>query len=60
LVLATGLSNTGVLKREPTEQIELEFLPFDEAVRRAFASELADAPSTLALLLADHKLRSRR
>ena len=59
LFLATGLSETGVLKREPTEQIELEFLPIEEAVRRAFAGELADAPSTLALLLADHKLRSR-
>lgn len=60
LFLATGLSESGVLKREPTEQIELELLPFDEAVRRALAGEIADGPSTLALLLADHAVRVRR
>jgi hypothetical protein len=44
--------------RESTEQIELELIPFAHAVERAFAGEIHDAPSTLALILADRKLRS--
>jgi ADP-ribose pyrophosphatase len=56
--LATGLSQTGVMKRESTEQIELVVLPFAEAVERAFAGEIQDAPTALALMLAERKLRS--
>jgi ADP-ribose pyrophosphatase len=58
--LATGLSETGVMKRESTEQIELELIPFAHAVEQAFAGEIQDAASTLALVLADRKLRVSR
>ncbi len=50
--LARGLSREGEPILEITEQIELEFLPFEEARRRALAGEIEDAPSALALLLA--------
>jgi ADP-ribose pyrophosphatase len=57
LFLATGLRETGRMAREPTEQIELELLPFDRAVALALAGEVRDAPSVLALLLAERRLR---
>jgi ADP-ribose pyrophosphatase len=56
--LATGLSETGVVKREATEQIELELIPFVQLVERAFGGEIEDAASALALMLADRKLRA--
>ncbi|MEY4582130.1 MAG: hypothetical protein RL701_6833 [Pseudomonadota bacterium] len=56
LFLATELSNTGVMKREPTEQMELEWLPLSRAVELAWTGEIGDAPSALALLLAERKL----
>ena len=45
------------MKREATEQIELEWIPLAQLVERVFAGEIRDAPSALALLLADRKLR---
>lgn len=53
LFLATGLRDTGQVQREPTEQIELEWMPLREAARRARAGEVDDAPSALALILAE-------
>ncbi len=50
--LATQLSADGRIAREITEQIELELLPLDELARRAFAGEIEDGPSALAILLA--------
>ena len=58
--LATRLRETGQLAREPTEQIELEFVPFDEAVELALSGRIADAPSALALILAHHHLAAER
>ena len=57
--LATQLSETGQLAREPTEQIELEYPPFDEAVELALSGGIEDAPSALALILAQRHLESR-
>ncbi|MDJ0848859.1 MAG: NUDIX hydrolase [Myxococcota bacterium] len=54
--LATGLSETGRMAREPTEQMELEFLPLEMAVRKAVSGDIADGPSALALLLAQRRL----
>jgi len=55
--LATGLHASGVMKREPTEQMELELMPFALAVELAFSGGVGDGPSALALMLADRKLR---
>jgi len=52
LFLARGLEREGEPILEATEQIELEFLPFQEALRRALAGQIEDAPSSLALILA--------
>jgi ADP-ribose pyrophosphatase len=55
LFLATQLTESGELKREPTEQIELEFIPLERAVELALSGSVQDGPSTLALLLAQQK-----
>jgi 8-oxo-dGTP pyrophosphatase MutT (NUDIX family) len=55
--LATGLRDTGRVQREHTEDIELAFLPFDEAVAMAVDGRILDAPTCLSLLLAE---RARR
>jgi len=55
LFLATGLRDTGHLEREPTEQIELEWLPLAHAARLARAGSVQDAPSALALILAESR-----
>lgn len=52
LFLATQLRETGKLRREATEQMELEMMPFDHAVALAQRGDVQDAPSALALLLA--------
>jgi ADP-ribose pyrophosphatase len=54
--LATGLTDTGRTHREATEQIELEILPFEEALDLAYSGNIKDAPSTLAVILAHRKL----
>jgi len=56
--LATGVTPTGVMKREPTEQIELELMPFERAVELVFTGGIADGPSALALVLAERQLRA--
>ena len=53
LFLATGLRDTGRTDREPTEQIELEWMPLAHAARLARAGGVQDAPSALALMLAE-------
>jgi ADP-ribose pyrophosphatase len=50
--LATRLTADGRMRREPTEQMELELLPLPELRRRALAGELEDGPTALAILLA--------
>lgn len=55
--LATGLREGGVVRRESTEQIELEWIPLAQLIERVFAGEIHDAPSALALMLAHRKLR---
>lgn len=57
LFLATGLRESGVMKREPTEQMELELVPLQRAVELAFSGGIADGPSALAVILAERKLR---
>jgi ADP-ribose pyrophosphatase len=55
--LATGLREQREPEREATEQMELEWMPFEEAAAMAATGRLRDAPTTLAILLADHALR---
>jgi ADP-ribose pyrophosphatase len=59
LFLATGLSETGRMQRESTEQMELVYLPFAEAAELARSGRIADAPSALSLLVAEHHLTRR-
>jgi ADP-ribose pyrophosphatase len=59
LFLAEGLEDTGRVQRESTEQIELERLPLDRAAALALAGEIEDAPSALALILAERRLAER-
>ena len=56
LFLATGLQQTGTLRREPTEQMELVYLPLEQAVELALGGSVQDAPSALALILAGRKV----
>jgi ADP-ribose pyrophosphatase len=51
VVVARGLSADGELRRESTEQIELELIPLDHLREQALASEVQDGPSALAILL---------
>jgi ADP-ribose pyrophosphatase len=55
--LAEALSESGTINREPTEQIELELMPLERAVELALSGEVQDAPSALALILAQQRLR---
>lgn len=50
--LATDLSPDGRLRREPTEQMEIELHPLASLRERALRGEIEDASSALALLLA--------
>ena len=56
LFLARELSQSGQMNREPTEQIELEFVPLQQAAELALSGSIRDAPSALALILAQRKL----
>jgi ADP-ribose pyrophosphatase len=53
--LATEL-HAGVMQREPTEHMELEVWSLGELRRMALRGELADAPTSLAILLAAEAL----
>jgi len=57
LFLATALSESGTIDREPTEQIELELIPLERAAELALSGEVEDGPSALALILAQQRLR---
>jgi ADP-ribose pyrophosphatase len=57
LFLATELSPSGTMDREPTEQIELEFAPLQHAVELALSGSVPDAPSALALILAQQRVQ---
>lgn len=46
------------MRREPTEQMELEFVPLEDAVQLACSGGILDAPSAMALLLVERRLRS--
>lgn len=52
LFLATELRESGRMNREATEQIELELIPLERAARMALEGRVSDAPSALALILA--------
>ncbi len=54
--VATGLRESGSPRREATEQIELVTMPLEEAVQLALSGQIRDAPSALALSLANHAL----
>ena len=54
--LATALSDDGGIRREATEQIEVELLPLTDLRARALRGEMEDGPSALALLLAAERL----
>jgi ADP-ribose pyrophosphatase len=56
--LATGLSETGVMKRDNVEQMELELVPFARALELVATGEITDGPSALGLMLAERRLRS--
>jgi ADP-ribose pyrophosphatase len=57
--LATGLRDTGQVRREPTEDIELAFLPFEEAVAMALDGRIVNAPTCLSLVLAARAVGQR-
>ncbi len=59
LFLATGLREGGTVRRDETEQMEIEFHALDGAVELAVSGGITDAPSALALILAQRKLRVR-
>jgi ADP-ribose pyrophosphatase len=56
VVLAQELAPTGRMAREPTEQMELELMPFAQAVELAMCGGIAHAPSALAIMLAHARL----
>ncbi len=56
--LATDLTDTGQTQREATEQITIEILPLERAVEMALRGEIRDAPSALALILAERHRRT--
>ncbi len=58
IFLATDVSADGVLRREITEDIELELIPLAELRAMVLHGEIADAPSALAILLASEVLNS--
>ncbi len=54
--LATALCDDGEIRREATEQIEVELLPLTDLRARALRGEMEDGPSAFALLLAAERL----
>ena len=57
LFLARGLRQGGTVRREATEQMEIELHPLEAAVELALTGGITDAPSALALILAERMLR---
>jgi len=56
--LATDVSADGVLRREITEDIEIELIPLADLRAMTLRGEIMDAPSALAILLACEVLES--
>ena len=54
--IATDLHEEAEPEREATEQMELEWVPFEDAAALASTGQMRDAPTTLALLLAERAL----
>ncbi len=57
VVLVRGCTRTGIVRRESTEQMEVVLMGFEEAVARAAAGEISNAPSAFALLRASRQLQ---
>ena len=55
--LATELEETGRISREATEQMEIVFMPLEEAAELALTGRVEDGPSALSLILAQRKVR---
>jgi ADP-ribose pyrophosphatase len=49
--MAQGLTLGGEPERENTEQIDLEFVPFEQAYKMAINAQIKDGPSALGLIL---------
>ncbi len=56
--LATDVSADGVLRREITEDIEIELIPLADLRALVLRGEITDAPSALAILLASEMVES--
>ncbi len=56
LFVGSQITDTGTVRREPTEQIEVETMPLARAVAMAYDGKIVDAPSALALILAGRAL----
>ncbi len=56
--LATDVRAAGVLRREITEDIEIEFIPLADLRAQVLRGEITDAPSALAILLACEAITS--
>ena len=54
--LATDLTNDGEMRREATEQMEIELVPLTELRAKVLRGEVEDGPSALAILLAAETL----
>ena len=54
--LAEGVALGGTLAREATEEIDVQLLDFADTCERARRGQIEDAPSALALLLAETHL----
>ncbi len=59
VVLATQLEYTGKLQLENTEDIEVETIGFVKLIKMAKSGQIENAPTALALLLADAHLQGR-
>jgi ADP-ribose pyrophosphatase len=57
LFIARNPAPDGTMRRENTEQMELELIPLHELERMALAGEIEDGPSVIGILLAAHHLR---
>ncbi len=58
IFLATDVNADGVLRREITEDIEIELIPLADLRAMVLRGEIADAPSALAILLASEAVKS--
>ena len=58
IFLATDLRSDGTLKREITEQIELELIPLTTLRTKVVNGEITDGPTALAILLASEAIEN--